>query len=68
MSTRLSEARDSELEKFHRLAQQLELELTGSQLRLPHETEKKTELAATLRGSRPGVQSASVIMTSLVTS
>jgi len=27
-----------------------------------------TELAATLRGSRPGVQSASLIMTSLMTS
>ena len=33
-----------------------------------HPSEKQNRLAATLRGSRPGVQSASLIMTSLMTS
>jgi len=31
-------------------------------------TQSEKKLAATLRGSRPGVQSASLIMTSLMTS
>ena len=35
---------------------------------LPVANVRKEELAATLRGSRPGVQSASLIMTSLMTS
>jgi len=36
--------------------------------KMTHEGEEEEELAATLRSSRPGVQSASLIMTPLMTS
>ena len=47
---------------------QIFIDILAAKTRLTWHNDEKVKLAATLRGSRPGVQSASLIMTSLMTS